>query len=364
MKNDLVIREDASESILTMLIWSVVSLLSTRLYLSLMDYPQIGRGDWHVSHAALGGMVMVMGMTLMLIFAGKKIKNVSLIIFGIGLGGFIDEIGKYLTRDYNYFFQPAIIIIYVFFVCLFLLYKYLLRLVPKDNKAVFYSVLAEMEELADNDLEKSEKITIENKLIKVIETEKDGSLKTVATEILLGLRKIRAKTDKKKKSWKMGVRQVFEISYDKIFHRKLVMMGLWSYSIYYAVDKVKDIILISTSRQKMVMIERFYSDYDFFGKSDIYMIAGKMVFDLLAAVLFLLGARYFWSKKRLRGIRFFKYGLYVSILLGSIFRFYFEQFGALIDLGLGIVILEILGQYRRENSIHPLPPPLTRRGGH
>ena len=294
MNSNLVIRKDASESVLTILIWSVFSVLGTRLFLKIMNYPEIGKGAWHVSHAALGGAIMIIGVLIMLIFEGKKVRNTALITFAMGTGLFIDEIGKYLTKDYNYFFQPAIIFIYVFFVSLFLIYRY--------------------------------------------------------------LRRYEIRRDKSK--WKTMVRRVASVSYDKIFKRKLVMIGLWGYSIYYAFDKFADIFRITTSRQKMVMIEKYYKDFNFFGPSDIYMIVGQMIFDVLASILFLMGARYFWSNKRLQGIRFFKYGIYVSILLGSIFRFYFEQFRAITDLVLGMVILEMLNQYKTQ----PPTPSLDKEG--
>lgn len=348
MKMNLVVRENASESILTILIWSVASLLTTRLYLSVMGYPQIGGGDWHVSHAATGGLIMVIGVIMMIIFAGKNVKRNSLVIFGIGLGWFVDEIGKFLTEDNNYFFQPAIIFMYVFFVCLFLLYRYLKRFEIKDNRAIFYSVLNRLEELADNDLEKSEKKYIVNTLNKIVKTEKINTIKIMAMGMIESLQKIEPKTDRRKGEWRRMVGQMFQVTYDKIFRRKLVMIGLWIYSIYYAIDKIGDIFRITTSSQKMMMIERFNRDYNFFGKSDIYMIVGKMIFDLVAAIFFLAGARYFWSKKRLRGIRFFKYGLYVSLLLSSIFRFYFEQFGAMVELVMWMIMLEVLNQYRKE----------------
>jgi hypothetical protein len=154
--------------------------------------------------------------------------------------------------------------------------------------------------------------------------------------------------DKKVTGTAVWMKGIFKVSYNKFFKRKLVMWGLWGYSVYFSVTKIWDIVMIGTSRQKMMMIGRFYEDFNFFGKSDIYMIVFEIIFDLTAAVLFLIGARYFWSKKRLRGIRFFKYGLYVSIFLVSICRFYFEQFGGLFEVVINILLLGWLDQYQKE----------------
>jgi len=122
---------------------------------------------------------------------------------------------------------------------------------------------------------------------------------------------------------------------------------LWLYSIYYSVEKIIDTVRILASQEKMMMIEKFYRDYDFFEKSDTYLIVFKIIFDIVAAMFFLLGARYFWSKKRSRGVRFFKYGLYINILIGSVFKFYFEQMGAVFDVLINILLLEILSEYKK-----------------
>ena len=48
------------------------------------------------------------------------IQHVAAIIAGLGFGTFIDEIGKFVTADNDYFFRPAVSLIYVVLVIVFL----------------------------------------------------------------------------------------------------------------------------------------------------------------------------------------------------------------------------------------------------
>jgi hypothetical protein len=343
-------KEDASESILTAMIWAIFSLLLVRIYLRLTGYPQIGHGAWHISHALFGGMIMTAGTMINLIMQGRGVKKISVAIFGFGLGWFIDEVGKYLTRDYNYFFRPAIIVIYIFFVIMFLIYRYLEKKEVKSNEAIFYSVLSNLEEVVDDDLEKREKRMIVKKLETVIESGK-GNLKLMAVGLLATVKKMTVKEDGENINIAGWARKIFNLSYDRIFKRTAAVYGLLIYAVYFSVDKIVDILRIGASSQKMMMIQKFYEDYDFFGKSDVYMIVFKMIFDVVASVLFLTGVRYFLTGKRIKGARFFRYGLYVTIFLVSIFKFYFEQFSGLYEVIIAITLLYVLNRYQRDGVI-------------
>jgi len=347
MEINLIKREDASESVLTVMIWAIFSLILVRIYLKLTGYPMLGRGAWHISHALFGGLIMTIGTMIGFTVQGKRVKKIAAGVFGFGLGWFIDEIGKYLTKDYNYFFRPAVLIIYIFFIVLFLIYRYLERSMAKSNEWLYQSVINQMKGIDGESLPKSTKKAMVKKLERILGS-KDKRYQLMAAGMLPIIKKMKVYKDKKAGGVGAWMKGMFKVSYNKFFKRKLVLWGLWAYSIYFSVTKIVDILMIGTSKQKMMMVQRFYEDFNFFGKSDIYMIVFEIAFELVASVFFLMGARYFWSKKRLRGIRFFKYGLYVSIFLVSICQFYFEQLGGLYEVMISIILLSALDQYQKE----------------
>ena len=63
---------------------------------------------------------------LLLAFLDRPVEHVAAVIAGLGFGTFIDEIGKFVTSDNNYFFRPAIALIYTVFIAAFLVGRTLL----------------------------------------------------------------------------------------------------------------------------------------------------------------------------------------------------------------------------------------------
>jgi hypothetical protein len=127
---DLTRDVDAGAYLETMLVAAVASVLLTRLYLQATGFPQIGSGGVHVAHLLWGGLLMLASLVVLLATLGKRVKHVSAAIGGLGFGLFVDEIGKFVTSDNNYFFQPAVSLIYVIMVLLFLLFRAINRRDP------------------------------------------------------------------------------------------------------------------------------------------------------------------------------------------------------------------------------------------
>lgn len=118
------------------LVGAITTVLGTRLYLELTGYPQVGGATLHIAHMLWGGLAMVIAFGMLLIMASAVWKPTAALIGGFGFGLFIDELGKFITKDNDYFYRPTIALIYAVFVGLFLVSRTIDRIdkiTPSDR---------------------------------------------------------------------------------------------------------------------------------------------------------------------------------------------------------------------------------------
>lgn len=132
------------------------SVIATRLFLALTGYPQLGGGELHIAHALWGGLLLLVAALLPLIVSNRWAFALSALLSGLGVGLFIDEVGKFITQRNDYFYPPAAPVVYAFFLLMVLLFLFVRRAGAQTPRAEMYRALAGLRELVDNNLDTRE----------------------------------------------------------------------------------------------------------------------------------------------------------------------------------------------------------------
>jgi hypothetical protein len=139
---------------------AVVSFLGIRWFLALTDYPRIGSNGIHIAHMLWGGLLMLLALLLLLAFLDRSVGHVAAVVAGLGFGTFIDEIGKFVTADNDYFYRPAVALVYAAFVAAFLVARTFVGQRRLTHREALANALHRLAESADGPIEPDDRARI------------------------------------------------------------------------------------------------------------------------------------------------------------------------------------------------------------
>lgn len=130
----IVEREEAGNYLLISLVTFAATVIIVRLFLELTGYPQLGNSTLHIAHLLYGGVLLFAAVLIALIWDNPSFMVVAAALSGIGIGLFIDEVGKFITQNNDYFYPAAAPIIYGFFLLTVLIFLLIRRPDKEDPR--------------------------------------------------------------------------------------------------------------------------------------------------------------------------------------------------------------------------------------
>lgn len=323
------------------LVSAVTSLLLVRLYLQVTGFPQIGGGGLHIAHMLFGGIFMLAALTVSLTFLGTRAQRLTALLGGIGFGVFIDEIGKFVTRDNDYFFKPAIGIIYAIFVILYLVFSFLSRRQRLSSREYQINTLAQFEEAVAHDMDPHEKQQAYDLLSR-------SSQSSHITQQLLAMLDSVETVRQRPHNWveRQLVRggELYARFWKQRGSRKLVQIFFITESVVFLTGVLINVYPSLNSLQDLLRNQVTYGDW---------LIVGQLASALTAAGLAIYGAGQLRSS-RLEAFEYFRRATLVNLLLTEFFIFSRIELGALPGFVYNLILLLIINasiaQEQREQT--------------
>ena len=152
----LVERDQAPALILISVVSFAATVALVRLFLELTGYPQVGGGQLHIAHLLWGGLAMFIGLLIVLIWDNPGALYLTALLSGVGIGLFMDEVGKFITKTNDYFFPAAAPIVYGFFLAVLLVYLLVRRRRKPDPQRALVLALDELKEIVYGEVDEVE----------------------------------------------------------------------------------------------------------------------------------------------------------------------------------------------------------------
>ncbi|HUP00716.1 MAG TPA: hypothetical protein VM737_04245 [Gemmatimonadota bacterium] len=317
---------------------AVSAILAIRLLLHLTGYPSIGGDALHIAHVLWGGLLMLAAMIVLLSFLSEATVRLAAILGGFGFGAFIDEVGKFVTRDSDYFYQPAVALMYVTFVLLLLAAHAIHGRREHSEQEYLLNALREMEELALHDLDEEEARRARRYLDRSDpHNPLAAALRTALTGVelvpLAGPLPIARARD----ALRRGYRRIARLPR---FDQAVILVFVGQLAIKLAYGAIL-VFLVGLGWDRILdwrIVGRVAERIQDLTTAQIAQLAASA----LSGVFVLLGVVRILARRRLAAYRMFESAILVSILLVQVFSFYNEQFAALIELAFNLTMLIVL----------------------
>jgi hypothetical protein len=336
-----------------LLVSAVGMILIIRLQLWATGYPKLGGGKLHIAHLLYGGALMLVAIGLLLSFIDRRVRVPAAVIGGAGFGFFIDEIGKFVTSDNDYFFRPTAAIIYLTFIAVFFALRFLRHRRGFSSGEYVSNALEVFSGGAADELYESE----QREALRLLGQAGNHPLVTELRGLIERTPTVPAPEPSRIQRLTAWASQCYDDASNRIWFQTAIIATFFCF----AVVNLTNLVIV------VVLIVHYYLPLDLVVTGSIPQIA-EQASQLVSLVLVCAGLQYVWRHQRLKGYRMLEAAVLVQLFVGQFFSFIDHSFVAvwafLACLAMLVTVRFMIRQELRREENPAEPPATTELGTH
>src|SRR3972149_4350581 len=322
-------REGAARYLMITLVSFALSVIATRVLLQFTGFTRIGGGDIQIAHLLFGGFFLFIAALLPLILSNRSIYVISAVLTGTGVGLFIDEVGKFITSQNDYFYPPAMPIIYAFFLLTTLIYFQVRKRPKKDARAELYRSLDSLAEVLDYDLEPNELNDLKRRLKYVSQKKDHPALSDLAQKLLTFIESGKLDVISKKPNIIEKTLESIEKIEDRYFKKGIykasLILWLTTSGVIAIADLVRSYAEFFSSEALLSLVARLVSAGILVSDSSIYWFLVRLTLEALVGLLLIVSAFFLAKGSEKTGLSIAYLGILLSLTTVNLLVFYFDQ---------------------------------------
>jgi len=249
---------------------------------------------------------MLLAFVLFMAMQGRLWDFLATLSAGIGFGLFLDELGKFITSDNDYFFQPAVAIMYVLFVVLFFLFRWLGRVDRMGPETALVNSFDFAKEAVMRSMNKGER---DEALYVLGRADQADPMVRALSTVLGGVHPPATSSNAAARAWNR-----FHAWYQRLIARRWFRRFVVGWFVVTSVLSILGLFTLDATPGQLNLMDM-----------------GGVLANTVTGVFVIVGLVR-WRASKLSAFLWFERGALVAILVGQFFSFYHNQVAAIFGL--------------------------------
>jgi hypothetical protein len=341
------------------------TVILTRLFLEMTGYPQLGNTNLHIAHVLWGGLILFIATLIALTFSNRGVYQLVAILSGIGMGLFIDEVGKFITRSNDYFYPPAAPIIYGVFLISVFVYLEIRSFQPVSARQSLYTALEMLMQAVDRKLNAGQKSQLQAELEEAEQLAPGPEARQLAMLLRQYVNGYQAPEEDERSALvkaALALNGWMKNRLGRLWHRRLLILGLVLPSLLALFELGLLIWVLRDPHQRLnPLIEGILTSQEINSVSQIQWFIARLTIAGMTGLITLAAAILLLARRERLGVALGIISLVLSLTAVNLITFYLDQFKAISNSLLQFGILWLMLRYKLWYLPSPRAQPLLEK---